>query len=140
MLIETKNADTHPKPHTKLFPVFVPSKTMLNGDIPVTPIGKDGRRDDVGNDPPWSKKSGKLYWVSRSTHITVMSAQTDSQQGKWRPMAQLAPRATSFPRQRPDQYVSGRPESNWRDRRSGASALSAQRARRVLHGRQAGRR
>jgi beta-1,2-xylosyltransferase len=66
MLIEKKNAETHPKPHTKLFPLFVPSKTVLNGDIPVTPIGRDGRRDDVGKDPPWNKKSGKLYWVSHS--------------------------------------------------------------------------
>lgn len=71
MLIEVKNADTHPKPHTKLFPVFVLSKTMLNGDIPVTPIGKDGRRDDVGNDPPWNKKSGKLYWASLLLYILV---------------------------------------------------------------------
>ena len=63
MLLQVKTADTHPKPHTKLFPIFVPSKTGLNGDIPVTPIGRDGRRDDVGPDPAWNKKSGKLYWV-----------------------------------------------------------------------------
>jgi len=70
MLIEKKNAETHPKPHTKLFPLFVPSKTILNGDIPVTPIGRDGRRDDVGTDPPWNKKSGKLYWVGTSVGIS----------------------------------------------------------------------
>ena len=69
MFIETKDANTHPKPHTKLYPVFVPSKTMLNGDIPVTPIGRDGRRDDVGNDPAWNKKSGKLYWRGLSTGL-----------------------------------------------------------------------
>ena len=64
MLLEEKNADTHPKPHTKLYPILVPSKTSLNGDIPVTPIGRDGRRDDIGPDPAWNRKSGKLYWVS----------------------------------------------------------------------------
>jgi beta-1,2-xylosyltransferase len=64
MLLEQKNADTHPKPHTKLFPIFVPSKTMLNSDIPVTPVGSDLGHDAVGADPLWSRKSGKLYWVS----------------------------------------------------------------------------
>jgi beta-1,2-xylosyltransferase len=69
MLLEEHDANMHPKPHTKLFPLFVPSKTTLNGDIPVTPIGRDGRRDDVGPDPEWSKKSGKLYWVSPCAHL-----------------------------------------------------------------------
>jgi beta-1,2-xylosyltransferase len=69
MFIETKDAETHPKPHTKLYPILVPSKTMLNGDIPVTPIGRDGRRDDIGHDPAWNKKSGKLYWVSGNGHL-----------------------------------------------------------------------
>lgn len=64
MLLEKHDANMHPKPHTKLYPILVPSKTSLNGDIPVTPIGRDGRRDEVGHDPDWSKKSGKLYWVS----------------------------------------------------------------------------
>ncbi len=64
MLLEEHDQNMHPKPHTKLYPIFVPSKTMLNGDIPVTPIGRDGRRDDVGPDPEWEKKSAKLYWVS----------------------------------------------------------------------------
>ena len=66
MFIEHKDEKTQPKPHTKLYPILVPSKTMLNGDIPVTPIGRDGRRDDVGVDPAWNKKSGKLYWVSEA--------------------------------------------------------------------------
>lgn len=69
MLLEQKNADTHPKPHTKLYPILVPSKTALNGDIPVTPIGRDGRRDDVGPDPAWNKKSGKLYWRGLATGL-----------------------------------------------------------------------
>lgn len=64
MLLEAHDQNMHPKPHTKLYPILVPSKTSLNGDIPVTPIGRDGRRDDVGHDPEWSSKSGKLYWVS----------------------------------------------------------------------------
>jgi beta-1,2-xylosyltransferase len=63
MLLEEHSPDSHPKPHTKLLPILVPSKTSLNGDIPITPVGKDGRRDDVGNDPEWSKKSAKMYWV-----------------------------------------------------------------------------
>lgn len=71
MFIETKDEGTHPKPHTKLFPLLVPSKTMLNGDIPVTPIGRDGRRDDVGNDPAWNKKSGKMYWVRGAFGATI---------------------------------------------------------------------
>lgn len=74
MFLEEKNADTHPKPHTKLFPILVPSKTGLNGDIPVTPIGRDGRRDDVGPDPEWSRKSGKLYWVSFETSSDPLRA------------------------------------------------------------------
>jgi beta-1,2-xylosyltransferase len=65
MLLEAHGEDMHPKPHTKLYPILVPSKTSLNGDIPVTPIGRDGRRDDVGFDPDWSKKESKLYWVRR---------------------------------------------------------------------------
>ncbi|OWZ65552.1 beta-1,2-xylosyltransferase 1 [Cryptococcus neoformans] len=69
MLLEEKNSDTHPKPHTKLYPILVPSKTALNGDIPVTPIGKDGRRDDIGHDPEWSRKSGKLYWRGLATGL-----------------------------------------------------------------------
>ena len=80
MLLEIKDSDTHPKPHTKLYPILVPSKTVLNGDIPVTPIGKDGRRDDVGNDPAWNKKSGKLYWVSLCLHW-VLSQLTLVQRG-----------------------------------------------------------
>jgi beta-1,2-xylosyltransferase len=71
MLLEEKNADTHPKPHTKLYPIFVPSTTMLNSDIPVTPVGSDGHQDHVGSDPIWSRKSGKLYWVSRSVPARV---------------------------------------------------------------------
>jgi beta-1,2-xylosyltransferase len=67
MLLEKHNENTNPKPHTKLFPIFVPSKTVLNGDIPITPVGSDGRRDDVGNDPGWSSKSGKAYWRGRAT-------------------------------------------------------------------------
>jgi beta-1,2-xylosyltransferase len=69
MLLEKHTAETHPKPHTKLYPILVPSKTVLNGDIPITPIGSDGRRDDVGNDPDWNKKSGKAYWRGRSTGL-----------------------------------------------------------------------
>jgi beta-1,2-xylosyltransferase len=47
----------------RLLPIFVPSRTALHADIPITPVGKDGRRDDVGDDPVWKAKSGKLYWV-----------------------------------------------------------------------------
>src|SRR6478672_1820154 len=45
---------------------MVPSRTTLNGDIPITPVGKDGVWDDVGDDPLWPAKSNKLYWVSSS--------------------------------------------------------------------------
>ncbi|ORY32933.1 hypothetical protein BCR39DRAFT_522439 [Naematelia encephala] len=69
MLLEVKTEKTQPKPHSKLYPILVPSKTVLNGDIPVTPIGKDGRKDSVGNDLPWSKKSGKLYWRGLATGL-----------------------------------------------------------------------
>ncbi|OCF60907.1 beta-1,2-xylosyltransferase 1 [Kwoniella mangroviensis CBS 10435] len=80
MLLEEHNSETHPKPHTKLYPILVPSKTMLNGDIPVTPIGRDGRRDDVGPDPEWSRKSGKLYWRGLATGLNH-----DKKKGsKWR--------------------------------------------------------
>ncbi|WVF71389.1 beta-1,2-xylosyltransferase 1 [Kwoniella sp. CBS 6097] len=80
MLLEEHNAESHPKPHTKLYPILVPSKTMLNGDIPVTPIGKDGRRDDVGPDPEWTRKSGKLYWRGLATGLNH-----DKKKGaKWR--------------------------------------------------------
>jgi beta-1,2-xylosyltransferase len=60
MFIEAKDSEAHPKPHTKLYPIFVPSKTALNGDIPVTP---DARTEDIGYDPEWNRKSAKLYWV-----------------------------------------------------------------------------
>ncbi|WVR06845.1 beta-1,2-xylosyltransferase 1 [Kwoniella sp. DSM 27419] len=80
MLLEEHNAESHPKPHTKLFPILVPSKTSLNGDIPVTPIGRDGRRDDVGPDPEWNRKSGKLYWRGLATGLNH-----DKKKGaKWR--------------------------------------------------------
>ncbi len=64
MTLEEKNEMSQPKPHTRLLPIMVPSRTTLNGDIPITPVGKDGRRDDVGEDPLWGAKSSKLYWVS----------------------------------------------------------------------------
>jgi beta-1,2-xylosyltransferase len=64
--LEVKNGDSHPKPHTRLLPILVLSKTTLHADIPITPVGKDGRRDDVGPDPAWSKKSDMLYWVGRN--------------------------------------------------------------------------
>lgn len=64
MTLEIKNEKSQPKPHTRLLPIMVPSRTILNGDIPITPVGKDGRRDDVGDDPLWPAKSNKLYWVS----------------------------------------------------------------------------
>ncbi|ORX35699.1 hypothetical protein BD324DRAFT_631296 [Kockovaella imperatae] len=80
MLIEVHDPESHPKPHTKLYPILVPSKTVLNGDIPVTPIGRDGRRDDVGYDPEWNKKSGKLYWRGLATGL-----QHNKKEGKdWR--------------------------------------------------------
>ncbi|KAK4688087.1 beta-1,2-xylosyltransferase, partial [Tremellales sp. Uapishka_1] len=69
MLLEVHAPDAHPKPHTKLFPIFVPSKTVLHGDIPITPVGRDGRRDDVGHDPAWNKKSSKLYWRGLATGL-----------------------------------------------------------------------
>lgn len=69
MLLEAHDENMHPKPHTKLYPILVPSKTSLNGDIPVTPIGRDGRRDDVGFDPEWSQKQGKLYWRGLATGL-----------------------------------------------------------------------
>ncbi len=65
MTLETKNEKSQPKPHTRMLPIMVPSRTTLNGDIPITPVGKDGRRDDVGDDPLWPAKSNKLYWVRR---------------------------------------------------------------------------
>lgn len=64
MALEIKTAESQPKPHTRLLPILVPSRTGLHADIPITPVGKDGRRDDVGEDPVWAAKSGKLYWVS----------------------------------------------------------------------------
>nr|ODN93002.1 beta-1,2-xylosyltransferase 1 [Cryptococcus depauperatus CBS 7855] len=69
MFLEQKNVDTQPKPHTKLYPIFVPSRTALNGDIPVTPVGRDGRPDDIGHDPEWGRKSGKLYWRGLATGL-----------------------------------------------------------------------
>lgn len=69
MLLEKHTKDTQPKPHTKLYPILVPSKTILNGDIPITPVGRDGRRDDVGLDPAWKDKSGKVYWRGRATGL-----------------------------------------------------------------------
>ncbi|WWD17085.1 beta-1,2-xylosyltransferase 1 [Kwoniella shandongensis] len=80
MLLEVKDSNTHPKPHTKLYPIMVPSKTMLNGDIPVTPIGRDGRRDDVGPDPEWNRKSGKLYWRGLATGLN----HNKKEGAKWR--------------------------------------------------------
>jgi hypothetical protein len=107
MLLQVKTADTHPKPHTKLFPIFVPSKTALNGDIPVTPIGRDGRRDDVGPDPAWNKKSGKLYWVCLSSvlmkyadGIARIGYRSRAQQKGRREMASIPPRKTPFPSKR----------------------------------------
>lgn len=52
-----------------MLPIFVPSKTVLHADIPITPVGKDGRRDDVGDDPAWSAKSSKLYWRGLATGL-----------------------------------------------------------------------
>jgi hypothetical protein len=103
MLLQQKTADTHPKPHTKLFPILVPSKTGLNGDIPVTPIGRDGRRDDIGPDPAWNKKSGKLYWVSLfllssiCAYIIARSRnRSRTQQEGRKEMASIPPRTTPF--------------------------------------------
>jgi len=107
MLLQVKTADTHPKPHTKLFPIFVPSKTALNGDIPVTPIGRDGRRDDVGPDPAWNKKSGKLYWVclfsilkNHANDLARSRNRSRTQQEGWCEMASIPPRKTPFPSKR----------------------------------------
>jgi beta-1,2-xylosyltransferase len=63
MMLEQKTEKSQPKPHTRILPIMVPSRTTLNADIPITPVGKDGRRDDVGDDPLWHAKSNKLYWV-----------------------------------------------------------------------------
>lgn len=67
--LEVKGPESQPKPHTRLLPIFVPSRTALHADIPITPVGKDGRRDDVGDDPVWKAKSGKLYWRGLATGI-----------------------------------------------------------------------
>ncbi len=69
MLLEQKGANDHPVPHTKLYPIFVPSTTVLNRDIPVTPDGNDLGHDAVGHDPEWSRKSGKLYWRGKATGL-----------------------------------------------------------------------
>lgn len=69
MALEVKGAQSQPKPHTRLLPVFVPSRTGIHADIPITPVGKDGRRDAVGSDPEWKKKSDKLYWRGLATGI-----------------------------------------------------------------------
>ncbi|KAJ9094050.1 hypothetical protein QFC21_006151 [Naganishia friedmannii] len=67
--IEQKNEKSQPKPHTRIMPIFVPSRTLLHADIPITPVGKDGRRDDVGDDPAWNAKSNKLYWRGLATGL-----------------------------------------------------------------------
>lgn len=68
--LEHKDADSQPKPHTRLLPIFAQSRSKLHADIAVTPVGKDGRhRHEIGFDPLWKKKSGKLYWRGLSTGI-----------------------------------------------------------------------
>jgi beta-1,2-xylosyltransferase len=43
------------------------SKTPLNQDIPITPVGKDGQFETPGIEPSWKQKNGKLYWRGLAT-------------------------------------------------------------------------
>lgn len=69
MFLEEHVETSSPKPHTKLMPIFSLSKTVLNQDIPVTPIGKDGHFESAGIEPAWNKKSGKMYWRGLATGL-----------------------------------------------------------------------
>ncbi|BEI82977.1 hypothetical protein CcaverHIS002_0308450 [Cutaneotrichosporon cavernicola] len=67
MFLEEHVETSSPKPHTKLLPIFSLSKTSLNQDILVTPVGKDGEIESVGNERSWNKKNGKMYWRGLAT-------------------------------------------------------------------------
>ncbi|KAL7413213.1 hypothetical protein BDY24DRAFT_389314 [Mrakia frigida] len=61
------NAESTPRPHTRLLPILSLSRTLVNADVPVAPVGivSGGvTREDVGREPlaGWAGKSEKLYW------------------------------------------------------------------------------
>lgn len=67
MFLEEHIETSSPKPHTKLLPIFSLSKTPLNQDIPITPVGKDGQFESAGVEPKWNQKQGKMYWRGLAT-------------------------------------------------------------------------
>ncbi|CED82144.1 cap1-related protein [Phaffia rhodozyma] len=63
---------TKPKPHSRLLPILSLSRTEVNADIPVAPVGivSGGlTRQDVGKemDGGWPAQSPKLYWRGAPT-------------------------------------------------------------------------
>jgi hypothetical protein len=151
MPLEVKNAKSQPKPHTMILPIFSPSRTALHADIPITPVGKDGRRDDVGDDPAWKSKSGKLYWVCslvvfQSSSILIVTRDPSparfgdrhhAQQERRGQMDGFASRAFAFARQQPDIPQATSLDA---DRKFGSSRdpeHQRDHPERVLHGRSA---
>ncbi|KLT40707.1 Cap3p [Cutaneotrichosporon oleaginosum] len=67
MFLEEHIETSSPRPHTKLLPIFSLSRTPVNQDILITPVGRDGQFETAGIEPKWREKSGKMYWRGLAT-------------------------------------------------------------------------
>ena len=72
LLLEPHDADSHPRPHTQLLPLFSLAKTSVNSDILITPL--DQFHDPKGRDPVWEdKRDPRLAWVRPPSLPTLRS-------------------------------------------------------------------
>lgn len=73
LLLEPHDADSHPRPHTQLLPLFSLAKTSVNSDILITPL--DQFHDPKGQDPEWEdKRDPRLGWVCLSPDMVSIRA------------------------------------------------------------------
>lgn len=84
LTIEPHTPDSHPRPHTRLLPLFSLAKTSINSDILITPLEQFSHELSV--DRSWERKSDpRLLWRGSPTGISMMTKDVNWRQShRWR--------------------------------------------------------
>lgn len=84
LTIEPHTPASHPRPHTRLLPLFSLAKTSINSDILITPLEQFSSELQI--DRPWEKKRDpRLLWRGSPTGISMMTKDVDWRQShRWR--------------------------------------------------------
>lgn len=73
--LEPHNAESKPRPHGRLLPLFSLAKTRINSDIRAIPM--DQFSESAPNDTAWGEKEPRLAWRGSNTGMSLMSSDVD---------------------------------------------------------------